>query len=289
MPNWCSNTLNITGDAEDVAKVKSLILNDDDEIDFEVLLPMPIELGGVHGVWTTTEFKFFDKNPNRMGLLTPKDFAEQAAALCATLGDKSSEKIDINDINEIVETSNIIDKGISVEASIERVVRQWAALPHEQRTKEQCPIFNVSIRKLIDIMSIENKIYCGRQYGWQTDYYWAIDKWGTKWNVSETYPSQGGDDANNASYSFETAWACPDAWFYTLLERIREMGANVSITLNFAEDGMWFGGEIGIDTDGNEIDRTYSDDEIAEFLGLEDYDNSENEDEDDEQVAPINQ
>lgn len=280
MPNWCSNTLNISGTPEEVAQVNALILNSDDELDFEVLAPMPVELSGLYGDTTSKDFHFFDTNSKRMGLLPPKEFIEQAMTLVSEHSDNADlKRIDVSDLSELIETSDLINDELSVEASIEQAVRQWAGLPHEDRIKTNSPLYSDAVKKMLALMLVENKIYCEAHYGWQTAYYWAVANWGTKWNVSESYRSED-YSPDNATYFFETAWGYPRDWFDKLIGKVREMENSVSVTLNFAEDGVWFGGEVGIGDDGAEIDRAYLDDEIESFLGLEEFDNDENDDDD---------
>ncbi len=44
MPNWSVNTLKIEADDESTAKIKSLILNDKDEVDFNLIDKMPEDI-----------------------------------------------------------------------------------------------------------------------------------------------------------------------------------------------------------------------------------------------------
>lgn len=44
MPNWCHNRVTLSGDAEDLLKLKSVIGSDDNPLDFDKIMPMPESL-----------------------------------------------------------------------------------------------------------------------------------------------------------------------------------------------------------------------------------------------------
>ena len=72
------------------------------------------------------------------------------------------------------------------------------------------------------------------------DYNGAISKWGTKWDVSESYFESNG---NSAHGSFDTAWSPPIEFYDALVE------LGFDVTAQFCEPGMAFAGtyytEIG--------------------------------------------
>jgi Ferredoxin-like domain in Api92-like protein len=75
-------------------------------------------------------------------------------------------------------------------------------------------------------------------------YNWNVKNWGTKWDLGdETYfECRKNDDGNStALYTFETAWAPPESW----LSMIAEMYPQLSIKLEYVEEGMGFSGHIG--------------------------------------------
>ena len=55
------------------------------------------------------------------------------------------------------------------------------------------------------------------KYGYPTWYEWSIDNWGTKWDPDIYAVTR--EDANNASFAFDSAWS-PPVEFYQKLEEL---------------------------------------------------------------------
>jgi hypothetical protein len=55
------------------------------------------------------------------------------------------------------------------------------------------------------------------KYGYPSWYEWSIDNWGTKWEPDIRVVTR--EDANNASFAFDSAWA-PPVGFYQKLEEL---------------------------------------------------------------------
>ena len=111
------------------------------------------------------------------------------------------------------------------------------------------------------------------KYGASDWYSWSIDNWGTKWDISDSYADK--TDANNASASFNTAWAPPLQFYYHLID----LGFKVDAT--YTEEGMGFAGHfvdgeddcVDLDFDENSqewIDQV--DDETLRELVQAEYD-----------------
>lgn len=98
----------------------------------------------------------------------------------------------------------------------------------------------------------------------QGGYDWCISQWGTKWNLEDASVNRDGDE--DLSGYFDTAWAPP-------LGVIRAMSAmfpNLTITINYSEEGMDFEGFA-----------TYQNGEVIES-GEHEYEDDDEEDKDDE-------
>lgn len=46
MPNWCTNVLKIEGNITAVAAATSRIINEEGQVDFGLVNPMPVEMKG---------------------------------------------------------------------------------------------------------------------------------------------------------------------------------------------------------------------------------------------------
>ncbi len=77
-----------------------------------------------------------------------------------------------------------------------------------------------------------------RKYGTDNWYDWCLDKWGTKWEVSESYL----DDWNESSlnYTFNTAWSPPEG-IYNELERLFP---DLTISWFYREEGVQMAGYL---------------------------------------------
>jgi hypothetical protein len=84
------------------------------------------------------------------------------------------------------------------------------------------------------------------KYGNNNWYDWSVKHWGTKWNASNTQFHSDDVRKTGRSYSlefmFETAWALPEP-IYT---KIAEMYPDLSIVVDYSEEGMGFAGELQI-------------------------------------------
>jgi len=88
------------------------------------------------------------------------------------------------------------------------------------------------------------------KYGHADWYSWSCSNWGTKWNAGEVDFDNTG---TQLSYTFQTAWNPPNAWFSKLIEKYSEFDFN----LEFEEPGMDYGGYINY-TDQILSEETYS-------------------------------
>ena len=77
-----------------------------------------------------------------------------------------------------------------------------------------------------------------KMYGHGDWYDWACDKWGTKWNCSETHIDDEGD--NYLNFSFSTAWSPPMPILYAL----SEMYPLLRFDTTYEEEGMGFAGRL---------------------------------------------
>ena len=92
------------------------------------------------------------------------------------------------------------------------------------------------------------------KHGW---YNWAIDNWGTKWDVHEVSAElhELGDGQTEANYCFETAWSGVDP----VLEAMSRQFPGLSFYYFYNEEGAEFAGIIEYE-DGKEVSHKSSDD-----------------------------
>ena len=63
-------------------------------------------------------------------------------------------------------------------------------------------------------------------------YYWCIDNWGTKWDVSDL--SIDYDDSEQLELEFSTAWSPPEG----IVQELRDKYPDLSFTCFYDEPGM---------------------------------------------------
>ena len=94
-------------------------------------------------------------------------------------------------------------------------------------------------------------------YGHLTWYTWCIAKWGTKWDVSDSYVgsiklSKSGK-AYSVTYHFLTAWSPPTA----ALASIGEIFKDLVFKLHYYESGCGFKGKFTVKGGAVTIDQTF--------------------------------
>lgn len=262
MPNWCNNMLEITGSKEAVARAKELVCfekNGEYYLDFEILIPMPEPLNGIDLSFLQEEeladFSTPKYHAGRLGAVSFKDLKN------ILIGAGLSESFNADEIVAEAKELPFYKARMPIEEFVEQSVRTCS-------TYSEIPKVVLAIT---DMLSRDNEAYCKIKYGHSSWYGWSVANWGTKWNVNSEPVWLGADDDTSFSIGFDTAWGEPDAWFASLTDRLMSEGIEVNAYLTFGEGGMWFGGKH-IYQDEQYWEEAMSDDELKEFLGIEDED-----------------
>lgn len=120
------------------------------------------------------------------------------------------------------------------------------------------------------------------KYGSDNWYDWAYTNWGTKWDIEAD--KSHSDDDDYFHFTFDSAWAPPDAAIKTL----GTLFPNLSITMNYREDGMGFAGVVrvnGSDVQDEHYDSCDDREKYRAFM-LNEYDEDPfADDEDEEEVV----
>ena len=80
-----------------------------------------------------------------------------------------------------------------------------------------------------------------KKYGFDNWYDWCIHNWGTKWDTCETQLVK--ETPRSLHYYFNTAWSPPQGALVALSRQF----PNVRIVVDVREEGMAFGGSMGIE------------------------------------------
>lgn len=191
MPNWVTNNLNIA--EKDLEKFKKLALDKNGNIDFNILIPRPKDLDITAGSyeWCIDKYGFGkEKETKQNTLLKP-----------------------------------VLDKLYNENLSQDEFVKLAYTNEVFKIAKE---VYYLEKKSYLD--NILRGYYNLRKYSYANWYDWSCNKWGTKWNASETYSS-------NNRFTFDTAWNTPIEWLLELSKHIDFKGS-------FADEDL--GSNLGI-------------------------------------------
>lgn len=204
MPNWVTNTVKVQN--FDVLKEK--LLTENEEVDFNKLIPMPEDLNITAGSYEWQDDKYnFGFNQNKI---------------------EAQQEIIEPILNEIYNS-----KEMTQSEFIEEVENRMAILYakfiviYDIRTTDRAEIKD-------DIRNIIKGYYNLRTYGAKNWYDWHIKNWGTKWNVGEAELI----DEDYKTICFQTAWSTPEGIF-------RELSKYTKVVVVYADEDI--GSNYGID------------------------------------------
>lgn len=151
MPNWVSNTI-ILKSEEDLKKFQELLVDENGEVDFEKLIPMPKDLDITAGSyeWKVDKYGFY----------------------------KEKEALQ----NEILKP--LLDDIYNENMTQERFVN--TAINFSDVVKAIQKVHNKDNMQNEDLENVLRGYYNLRKYGFVNWYDFHNIKWGTKWNASET-------------------------------------------------------------------------------------------------------
>ncbi len=190
MPNWVYNTLAISNEH------RSKIINDKNEVDFNIAVPMPESLNCDSG-------------------------SMNAPAIYAYLS--RSNTIDLYDMKKDEFAKKILKNKYRPDSAEEEIEFAYNTY---RKMIEGHPEQNDILYKEGQVL-VENF----RNYGYTTWYEWCCDKWGCKWNAGDITIGDV-DKENKLKVRFHTPWSHPTGWLKALcdagvpfyLEWIEEQG-----------------------------------------------------------------
>ena len=263
MPNWCHNVIDVRSTPEQVANIRKLIIRDG-VVDFNIVVPMPLELNGVYTFnEDTLSLDLCQTNPDRVG-----------TNIISTLNDEDIPKL------QIVLDDPDIDVDATVEDNIKRIfdknaVDMFAGIPKANLSWAWRTKITPSLAALIDYVQSDHAIWCNEEFGEPDWYMWRTWNWGCKWNASETEinTDTNGSDPTYCQVQFDTPWAPPRRWFEELCKLVDDSIATVEMYMEYAEPGDGYGGRLERTSAGEEVEfDAFDQSQLSEFLyGDADY------------------
>lgn len=287
MPNWCTNVITIKAPEATKAQIKSLIINDKNEVDFTIVKPLPDPIKGILNFNDDNTKAIINKSHgDRLGLLNTADFiriikdkkhTELSPSLLIDSDDDSEELALIDKLEQALLTAQNYSPDTPVELVLEAVINNVLSTLEKPLNKSfpcelyECRADTLGKHVIYGLKQLEEEleIYCKKEFGVSNAYYWQTREWGTKWNGGGVY------DTSGSEFTFDTAWKQPDGWYNALAIAIKEMGLqDYSITLTYAEPGCLYGGTIHNDN-GEFHETLMSEEEIMDFCGIEEDEGEE--------------
>jgi hypothetical protein len=205
MPNWCSNTVYITGSATDAAALRALMTTSRSKFDFWAILPMPREIEQSESsskAETAWQLKYGDWHDatHKYG---PQHYPSREAAMQAA-----------------------------------READEWR--PMVMATRDN-PFPSIPARSFDDLADAVQELTI--KYGHPDWHSWACANWGTKWSATDagwmSAARAAKRDAHQVAY-FGTAWSPAVPVVMALSERFPE----VILRLTYDEPDMSFRGFV---------------------------------------------
>lgn len=235
MPNHITNNIRFSN----LEKFKELAVSVDKEgkeyIDFNKLIPMPVDLQEGNFEWETVDRFGFGGEQFK----TKMEF--QNNTLVPFL---------VSTYNSIITRDEFIDK----------VREKIKDKPFLNKFKELYGIDDIYAKGEhhdfigfvnSDFVKVIGGFFNQARYSHQDWYKWSIENWGTKWNAYDCY-------INEDCATFSTAWACPKEWLQALAE-------HMDFKCSWADEDIGSNLGIGTATDGM-FDMEYFDDVFDNYL-----------------------
>lgn len=239
MPNWVFNSVNIEGKADDVKAVLKLMVNDAQNVDFNLLIPMPesvnvSEDGKSDMVYILETYFGGDLDKVSQKSLTDAYEKEGITKRCGGL----------------ISCIPKIDKFINRIAMIRRAIRSdsdpVALRPEDFYISSDGEIYPTAVT-YEECLILGKLFHDNREkYGASEWYGWSCSHWGTKWNASDTNVDidpidAKGDESVVANITFNTAWSYPLEYLEALMSAINEAHLSVDIVGTWCDEDYYSG------------------------------------------------
>ena len=259
MPNWCNNTLNVSGSKEEIARFKEMV-----KADFVIDIAKEGIEERIKNFLSADHYKDNIKEYLRLKKLSSEEILSKELRLIKDEQGNWGKEPSVLSFGKLFPCP----KEIKNNTSPTRIITEKEYEAQEKRIAEGKLTdaekrYGVT-RGITEKMQQEFK----KKFGADNWYDWQIANWGTKWEI-ETDNLQ--EEETSLFYVFDTAWSPPTNW----LEKVCTMFPKLEFTLNYEEGGCGFQGEAYAfegnfsdncwDWDGyNEDDDDYDDEDEQE-------------------------
>jgi len=183
MPNWVSTIVKIKAENEQIINdMVKHIINEDDELDFNNIIPMPEDLR--HTEASTRQDDYI--------------------IVYAT--DKLQVVAD-DQWDEVMKKGRFSTEGRFFDGHLSNIQKTYTMLMNKEISDEE-----------LDDMYAKGAMYVSNmdKYGCRDWYVWSLNHWGTKWNACDSYYDV---DGNELTLYFNTAWSVAEPIIWALVDQ----------------------------------------------------------------------
>ena len=199
MPNYVINRVT----CDDMDELKKLLLNKDENVDFNIVIPRPEELDITSGSHSyDVQSRYFH--------------TEEAERKLA------KQRRIIGNVLEILYNNTMTqEEFVKKVMADEKLIKKIKAFKGWYSRKSKNIKYAMKKKELTE--ALENYIkgfFNIKRYGERDWYDWSIKNWGTKWNAGATV-------VDSDVIEFQTAWSTPIPVFVELSKRLKDITINV--------------------------------------------------------------
>ena len=206
MPNYVINKVTCAN----MDELKKLLLNKDENVDFNIVIPRPEELditSGSHSYDIPSRYFHTEEAERKL----------------------AKQRRIIGNVLEILYNNTITqEKFVKKVMADEKLIKKIKAFKGWYSRKSKNIKYAMKKKELIE--TLENYIkgfFNIKRYGERDWYDWSIKNWGTKWNAGATV-------VDSDIIEFQTAWSTPIPVFVELSKRMKD----VAIIVHYADDDI---------------------------------------------------
>ena len=206
MPNYVINKVT----CDNMDELKKLLLNKDENVDFNIIIPKPKDLDIASGSHSyDIQSRYFH--------------TEEAERKLA------KQRRIIGNVLEILYNNTMTqEEFVKKVMADEKLIKKIKAFKGWYSRKSKNIKYAMKKKELTE--TLENYIkgfFNIKRYGKRDWYDWSIENWGTKWNACATV-------VDSDAIEFQTAWSTPIPVFVELSKRLKD----ITITVDYADEDI---------------------------------------------------
>lgn len=206
MPNYVINKVT----CDDMDELKKLLLNKDENVDFNIIIPQPEDLditSGSHSYDIPSKYFFTEEAKRKL-----EKQRRIIGNVLEMLYDDTMTQAEF--VQKVLEDKKLIK---TIKAFKGWHTRKSKNIEYPMEKKELAETLKNYIKGFFNI----------KRYGERDWYDWSIENWGTKWNAGDTV-------VDSDVIEFQTAWSTPIPVFVELSKRLK----NVEINVDYADEDI---------------------------------------------------